>query len=358
MKFKSPLFGAVSTLVVLMAWSGCNKTLVRSDAQVATEIQNKINNDSRISAREIGVQSANGVVTLSGNVDSDNERALVASDAATVEGVKTVVNNLVVEQAQTATLSPEKSRAATAARQPQGKRTPKGSGGGSAAADNPGTGPLPGVNGSNAQPGNPQTLPSEPAVTQAATPPRPPKKVTIPAGTQLTVRLNDALDSERNQIGDSFHATMGAPIVIDDETVIPSGADVVGRVVDVKSAGRFAGNSALTLELTSLSVNGKTYNLQTSQWSRQGKGEGKNTAVKAGGGAAIGAVIGGLAGGGKGAAIGSVAGAGAGTGAAATKKGEQIKLGAESTLSFLLINTVTVTQQSSNDLNAGRTPLQ
>ena len=213
MKFKSPLFGAVSTLVVLMAWSGCNKTLVRSDAQVATEIQNKINNDSRISAREIGVQSANGVVTLSGNVDSDNERALVASDAATVEGVKTVVNNLVVEQAQTATLPPEKSRAATAARQPQGKRTPKGSGGGSAAADNPGTGPLPGVNGSNAQPGNPQTLPSEPAVTQAATPPRPPKKVTIPAGTQLTVRLNDALDSERNQIGDSFHATLGAPIV-------------------------------------------------------------------------------------------------------------------------------------------------
>jgi hypothetical protein len=358
MKFMSPLFGAVSTLVVLMAWSGCNKTPVRSDAQVATEIQNKINNDSRISAREIGVQSANGVVTLSGNVDSDNERALVASDAATVEGVKTVVNNLVVEQAQTTTLSAEKSRAATAAPQPQGKRTPKGSGGGSAAADNQGTGPLPGVNASNVQPGNPQTPPSEPAVTQAATPPRPPKKVTIPAGTQLTVRLNDALDSERNQIGDSFHATMGAPIVIDDETVIPSGADVVGRVVDVKSAGRFAGNSALTLELTSLSVNGKTYNLQTSQWSRQGKGEGKNTAVKAGGGAAIGAVIGGLAGGGKGAAIGSVAGAGAGTGVAATKKGEQIKLGSESTLSFLLINTVTVTQQSSNDLNAGRTPLQ
>ena len=157
-------------------------------------------------------------------------------------------------------------------------------------------------------------------------PPPPPKKVTIPAGTQLTVRLNDRLDTERNQVGDSFHATWELPIVIDDETVIPSGADVLGRVVDVKSAGRFAGNSALTLELTSLSVNGKTYNIQTNQWSRQGKGEGKNTAVKAGGGAALGAIIGGLAGGGKGAAIGSVAGAGAGTGVAATKKGEQIKL--------------------------------
>jgi len=180
----------------------------------------------------------------------------------------------------------------------------------------------------------------------------------VPAGTQLTVRLNDGLDTEKNQVGDTFHATLGAPIVINDDTVIPSGADVVGHVVDVKSAGRFAGSSALTLELISLSVNGKTYNVQTNQWTRQGKGEGKNTAVKAGGGAAVGAIIGGLAGGGKGAAIGSVAGAGAGTGVAATKKGEQIKLAPESTLSFLLINPITVTGQTADNRNAGRTPLQ
>ena len=112
------------------------------------------------------------------------------------------------------------------------------------------------------------------------------------------------------------------------------------------------------MELSSLSVNGKTYNIQTNQWLREGKGEGKNTAVKAGGGAAIGAIIGGLAGGGKGAAIGAGAGAGAGTGVAATKKGEQIKLPAESTLSFLLIDPVTVTQQTAANHNTARTPLQ
>jgi outer membrane lipoprotein SlyB len=104
-------------------------------------------------------------------------------------------------------------------------------------------------------------------------------------------------------------------------------------------------------------VNGKTYNLQTNQWSRQGKGEGKNTAVKAGGGAALGAIIGGLASGGRGAAIGAAAGGAAGTGVAATKKGEQIKLGPESTLNFLLTNALTVTPQSSNDRNAGRNPM-
>jgi hypothetical protein len=207
----------------------------------------------------------------------------------------------------------------------------------------------------------PPTAPASAPVQQAAPapppPPPPPQKVTIPAGTQLTVRLNDPLDSEKNQVGDTWHGTLSAPITVDGETVVPAGADVLGRVADVKSAGRFAGNSVLTLEPTSLSVNGKSYSIQTSQWSRSGKGEGKNTATKVGGGAALGAIIGGLAGGGKGAAIGGLAGAGAGTGVSAAKKGEQIKLGPEATLNFQLVNALTVIPQNSNDRNAGRTPL-
>jgi hypothetical protein len=343
MKVRSLRLNVVAMVTLLAALSGCSKAPVRTDAHVATEVQSKIASDSRINSREIGVRTDNGVVTLSGNVGSEDERASAASDAATVDGVRTVVNNLVVEQAQ-APLPAEETPATAPARQATGKTPPKRreatrsvaaqQGAKSVATANADNGSLP--------PSNQPAPPPAPAVAQAPLPPPPPKKFTIPAGTQLTVRLNDPLDT----------------IVINDETVIPSGADVVGHVVDVKSAGRFAGSSVLTLELNSLSVNGRTYNVQTSQWSRQGKGEGKNTAVKAGGGAAIGAIIGGLAGGGKGAAIGSVAGAGAGTGAAATKKGEQIKLAPESTLSFLLINTLTVTRQSSNNRNAGRAPLQ
>ena len=196
-----------------------------------------------------------------------------------------------------------------------------------------------------------QTPPPPPA------PPPPPQKITIPAGTQLTVRLNEALDSERNQVGDTFHGTLSAPIVIGGETIIPSGADVVGRVADVKSAGRFAGNSVLTLELTSVSMNGRTYNIQTNQWSRAGKGEGKNTATKVGVGTAAGAVLGGIIGGGKGAAIGAAAGAGAGTGVAASKKGQQIQLAPEAVLNFQIINPLTVTPQSANDRNSGRMPV-
>ena len=358
MKCKLPPIGLVPCLVLLVATSACNKAAVRTDAQVAAEVQSKINSDSGIIGREVGVRASSGVITLSGDVGSESERAAAAQDAATVQGVRTVVNDLVVQQAQAATSPAEQAQGSARAAQQPGKKSGKRDTSGKKADSSSATVAATVSNSSVAAPGGQSAPPAEPAVAQAPAPPPPPKKVTIPAGTQLTVRLNDVLDSERNQVGDSFHATLGAPIMINDETAIPSGADVTGHVVDVKSAGRFAGNSVLTLELTSLSVNGGTYNIQTNQWSRQGKGEGKNTAVKAGGGAAVGAIIGGLAGGGKGAAIGSVAGAGAGTGVAATKKGEQIKLAPEATLSFLLINTVTVTQQASNNHNAGRTPLQ
>jgi hypothetical protein len=341
------------SMLACLALTGCSKPGVRSDAQVATDVQKKISADTGFTSRDIGVQADHGVVTLSGNVTSDEDRAVAAGDAAAVEGVRTVVNNLTVQQAET----PQASEA-PAAGEPAEKKSSRNTVASKGPMDyGPGAQSNSTVAPQDNLPAAAPPVPA-PAVAQAPTPPPSPKKFNIPAGTQVTVRLVDSLDSEKNQTGDTFHATLGAPIVLDDQTVIPSGADVVGHVVDVKSAGRFAGNSALVLELTSLSVNGKTYNIQTSQWSRQGKGEGKNTAVKAGGGAALGAIIGGLAGGGKGAAIGAGAGAGAGTGVAATKKGEQIKLAPESTLSFLLINPLTVTQQTANEHNAGRAPLQ
>ncbi len=348
-------FLGLAALAVSFGLVACNRAPARSDAQVAAEVQRNLQRDDRIASRGVEVKADHGVVTLSGDVASDDERKSAAATAARVEGVRTVVNNLVVQQAQAnPAVEPEPPPAPPVATNPVKKAALPTR---RAATLPPAPSFAPATSEPNVPAVNTPATPTEPAVAQVPPPPPPPKKITIPAGTQITIRLNDSLDTERNQVGDTFHATMGAPIVIDDQAVIPPGADVVGRVVDVKSAGRFAGNSVLTLELNSLSVNGKTYNIQTNQWSREGKGEGKNTAIKAGGGAAIGAIIGGLAGGGKGAAIGSVAGAGAGTGAAATKKGEQIKLAPEATLSFLLINTVTVTQQTAINRSGTRNPL-
>ena len=88
-------------MVVLIAavalfTAACNKSQPRTDAQVASDIQAKLNADQAVQNKQIAVLAANGVITLSGSVSSEAERSAVASDAANVSGVRTVVNNLVV----------------------------------------------------------------------------------------------------------------------------------------------------------------------------------------------------------------------------------------------------------------------
>lgn len=351
MKAKALLSLVVLAVLVLTLGTACNKASqgTRSDAQVASDVQSKIFTDPNVQSRQISVQSANGVVTLSGYVSSEAERAAAANAAAGIEGVKTVVNNLQTQQAQ----APMDENTEVAKSQPATETRPavkstmrerRPSAARSSGSYNSGSTP------SSSSEANQASSTASAAPSAPVTPPAP-KRVEIPAGTNLSIRLVDSLDSETNQVGDQFRATLNAPIVISDEVVIPQDADVQGRVVDVKSAGRYAGASNLTLELTSISFAGKTYNVSTNQWTRAEKGRGKATAGKVGGGAALGAIIGGLAGGGKGAAIGATVGAGAGTGVASVGKGQQIKLNSEALLSFNLEAPLTVTASATAGRN-------
>ena len=77
---------------------------------------------------------------------------------------------------------------------------------------------------------------------------------------------------------------------------IPRGAQVTGRVVDVKKAGDLKGSAGFTLELTSLNLGPQPVALATDTWSLNGPGKGAYTASNAVGGAAVGAVIGAIAG--------------------------------------------------------------
>src|SRR5437016_1179481 len=96
MKAKRSLV-VVITLLALAAFTvGCNQLGVRTDAQIAADVQSKINSDPSLSTKQITVQSGNGVVTLTGVVSNDTERSVAANDAAQVRGVKTVVDNLQV----------------------------------------------------------------------------------------------------------------------------------------------------------------------------------------------------------------------------------------------------------------------
>ncbi len=337
----------------------------RSDLQVATDVQNKINSDGSVPDKQITINANNGVVTLTGNVSSDVARNAAANDAGHVDGVKTVVNNLQVAPAVASTLPeqatepvapPPTTYSSPARRERPSPRTRTRSRASSGvqpsetASNNSANGN--GLGTTIPSNDNPNTGSTATLQSSAPLPPPVPQKIAIPAGTQLAIRLNQELDSEKAQVGDVFRGSISAPITIDGETVIPTTADVEGRVVDVKSAGRFAGQSVLTLQLTRLLMNGKSYTLTTDQWTKSGSGRGKATAAKVGGGAAVGAILGGIFGGGKGAAIGAAAGAGAGTGVSAATKGQQILLKPESVISFTTQNPLTVTPA------ANRQPLQ
>ncbi len=170
---------------------------------------------------------------------------------------------------------------------------------------------------------------------------------TIPAGTRVLVRMIDGVDSEENAVGDTFRASLEEDLTVDGSVIVPKDADVVGRLAEVKEAGKFTGKSELKLELTEIVINGRTYSLVTGEYELAGKSRGKDTAVKVGAGAAIGAVVGAIAGGGKGAAIGAGVGAGAGTAIQIFTKGEQVRVPSETVLEFTLEQDLTVRSPSS-----------
>jgi hypothetical protein len=161
-------------------------------------------------------------------------------------------------------------------------------------------------------------------------------EIEIPKGASLSVRLDEAVNTRRNRPGDIFRATLERPVVVDGETVIPAGAQFTGRVATADESGRLKGRAVLAVELESFKLNGKEYQIDTSQVVRQSEAHKKRNIEFIAGGSGLGAAIGALAGGGKGAAIGALAGGAAGTGTAAATGNMNIGLPAESLVTFSL----------------------
>jgi hypothetical protein len=172
-----------------------------------------------------------------------------------------------------------------------------------------------------------------------------PKPLMVPADTVLSVVLDQTISSKTTKSGEKFSATVETPVEIEGKVAIPKGARASGIVKEAKSAGRFKGGAVLSLALTSVEVNGKEHEIETSAPTMSSKGKGKRTAAMVGGGAAGGAAIGAIAGGGKGAGIGALIGAAAGTGGAGLTGNRDITLAAETALDFKLLQPVHIKQR-------------
>ena len=164
----------------------------------------------------------------------------------------------------------------------------------------------------------------------------------LPSGSEISVRLIDSIDSERNREGDEFRASLEDPITLGNDVEVQKGADARVKLVSEQESGKLTGKAGLTVQLVSIAVDGQNIPVYTSDVSEYSASRGARTAKSAAAVGALGAIIGAIAGGGKGAAIGAGAGAATGAGAQTVMKGQQVRIPSETVLTFTTQKTVSL----------------
>jgi hypothetical protein len=152
---------------------------------------------------------------------------------------------------------------------------------------------------------------------------------TLPTDSEIKVRTDTSIPAKP-----PANAKYAASI--SNDVTDSSGSVVIPRGSRAQLVAVQNGNDT-TLDLHSVTVNGKRYVLtaQGKSSAHGGLGANQRTAKYVGGGAAVGAVLGALLGGGKGAAIGALAGGGAGAGAQ-VYTGRKKEIPAETELKYKL----------------------
>jgi hypothetical protein len=308
-------------LVIALGFEGCSKG--PTDDEITKNIQAAYYADPQVRNDQITVAVKNSEVTLSGTVATDADHMQAYKLANQVAGVKKITDQLQVNTAQVAP-PPETAPPPPA----EARATPREKKKSASEASAPSAAPV--------------AEASQPAPPPALPPPPQPTPVTVPAGADVRVRTIDAISSESGQPGQTYQASLAAPIVVEDTVVVQQGATVFLQVTGAKQAGKIKGSSELTLALDHLIYHDQTYPLASSAVQQIGESRGKQTAKRAGLGAAIGAGIGAIAGGGKGAAIGAGIGGGGAMAYQAFTKGKAVNVPSETLLDFTLAQPVTI----------------
>jgi hypothetical protein len=158
-------------------------------------------------------------------------------------------------------------------------------------------------------------------------------------GTQIVVRSNETINSSISEAGRTYDAEIEQDVPNASGSVaIPRGSPAKLIVRKAKQGGAISSGD-LVLDLYAVTIEGREYLVSTAdieQGGRAGLGKNSRTGAMVGGGAVLGTLLGAIAGGGKGAAIGAIAGAGAGAGVQVLTRGKEVKVPAETVLTFEL----------------------
>lgn len=161
-------------------------------------------------------------------------------------------------------------------------------------------------------------------------------------GTELVVRLTQALSSKSNQSGQPFQAILDQDVVVNGRRLIAKGTGVTGQLVEVERSGRVSGRAKMSLTLKSLDTGNGQIPVETNTVNVEAEGSKGRDAKRIGGTTGIGALIGAIAGGGRGAAKGAAIGAGVGVGVTMMTRGQEVEFPAEQLFSFLLEKRVEI----------------
>jgi hypothetical protein len=163
--------------------------------------------------------------------------------------------------------------------------------------------------------------------------------VEVPSGTEMDVRLTNALNSGTVQVEDRFEGTTLVDLTINGRTIIPAGSIMRGVVTAVDPASRTNRTAKMTVSFDQVTVNGRAYPIRgTVTQAIEGEGL-KGETGRIATGAGVGAVLGGILGGVKGAILGTVIGGG---GTIAATEGKQVELPQGSVLRVRLDSPVSI----------------
>ena len=167
----------------------------------------------------------------------------------------------------------------------------------------------------------PSTATSSSATTARTTAPA--GTVEIPVGTEIDVRLQNALNSGTNQVEDRFEGTTLVDVGVNSRVVIPAGSVMRGVITQVEPATRTNRTARMTVSFDQVTVNGQAYAIRGTV-SQAIEGEGiRGETARIGTGAGVGAIIGGILGGFRGALAGILIGGG---GTIAATEGKEVQI--------------------------------
>lgn len=199
--------------------------------------------------------------------------------------------------------------------------------------------------------------PNTPTAEVATTP-----KITLPAGTQIPLRLKQAISTKSAKTGDPVYAETNFPITLNNKIVIPAGTYVQGRISEIRRPGRVKGKALVLMHFTTLVfpsgytalLPGAVENIPGSENQHVKGEEGSieqnsnkgHDAATIGEVAATGASVGAIAGQGiKGAAVGGLAGAGVGTLVTLLTRGPDVMLPEGTGVEMVLQRPLTLDEQ-------------